>query len=124
MLRFPVETTETGDREFIPMSRHLINPAQLQQDWETDMATLLDGEEIAVEMSSKTFPITTSISHNFVRKTFFTLGNHQTASPGEASLLLILVIAFPLAPHPSPSSSAFCECCQRILFHGKRIELE
>lgn len=34
--------------------------------------SLLDGEEIKVEMSDS-FPVTTSISHNFVRKTFFSL---------------------------------------------------
>ena len=34
--------------------------------------SVLDGDEIKVEVSEK-FPITTSISHNFVRKTFFSL---------------------------------------------------
>ncbi|KDR12291.1 Raf-like protein serine/threonine-protein kinase phl, partial [Zootermopsis nevadensis] len=39
--------------------------------WEADMSSL-EGEEISVEILNK-FLITTSISHNFVRKTFFTL---------------------------------------------------
>ena len=34
--------------------------------------SVLDGDEIKVEVSEK-FPVTTSISHNFVRKTFFSL---------------------------------------------------
>lgn len=46
-------------------------PIKLRIDWETDVSTL-EGEEILVE-SAATFPISTSISHNFVRKTFFTL---------------------------------------------------
>ncbi|XP_076332952.1 serine/threonine-protein kinase A-Raf-like isoform X2 [Tachypleus tridentatus] len=46
------------------------NP-RVRLDWETDIATL-EGEEITVEIRER-FPITTSISHNFVRKTFFTL---------------------------------------------------
>jgi B-Raf proto-oncogene serine/threonine-protein kinase len=32
----------------------------------------IEGEEIKVEVSD-IFPVTTSISHNFVRKTFFSL---------------------------------------------------
>ena len=32
----------------------------------------IEGEEIKVEVSD-VFPVTTSISHNFVRKTFFSL---------------------------------------------------
>ena len=39
--------------------------------WDMDIS-LLDGEEIKVEVS-ESFPVTTSISHNFVRKTFFSL---------------------------------------------------
>ncbi|KAJ9582722.1 hypothetical protein L9F63_022932 [Diploptera punctata] len=39
--------------------------------WEADISTL-EGEEISVEILDK-FSITTSISHNFVRKTFFSL---------------------------------------------------
>ncbi|KOC66021.1 RAF proto-oncogene serine/threonine-protein kinase [Habropoda laboriosa] len=39
--------------------------------WDTDIS-LLDCDEISVEILDK-FPITTSISHNFVRKTFFSL---------------------------------------------------
>ncbi len=39
--------------------------------WETDMMYLA-GEEICVEISEQ-FPTARSISHNFVRKTFFTL---------------------------------------------------
>ncbi|XP_013782803.1 serine/threonine-protein kinase A-Raf-like isoform X2 [Limulus polyphemus] len=46
------------------------NP-RVRVDWDTDIATL-EGEEITVEIRER-FPITTSISHNFVRKTFFTL---------------------------------------------------
>lgn len=39
--------------------------------WDWDIASL-DCDEVSVEILDK-FPITTSISHNFVRKTFFTL---------------------------------------------------
>jgi len=39
--------------------------------WDTDI-TLLEGDEIKVEVSD-TLPVTTRISHNFVRKTFFSL---------------------------------------------------
>lgn len=39
--------------------------------WDTDM-TQLEGEEIRVEVSDN-LPVTTRISHNFVRKTFFSL---------------------------------------------------
>ena len=39
--------------------------------WDTDIS-LLNCDEISVEILDK-FPITTSISHNFVRKTFFSL---------------------------------------------------
>ncbi|XP_067011182.1 raf homolog serine/threonine-protein kinase Raf [Anabrus simplex] len=39
--------------------------------WEADISSL-EGEEISVEILDK-FSITTSISHNFVRKTFFSL---------------------------------------------------
>lgn len=39
--------------------------------WDTDIS-LLDCDEISVEIIDK-FPIATSISHNFVRKTFFSL---------------------------------------------------
>ncbi|CAL4096632.1 unnamed protein product, partial [Meganyctiphanes norvegica] len=39
--------------------------------WETDIATL-EGEEIVVEVLER-YPVTTSISHNFIRKTFFSL---------------------------------------------------
>ncbi|XP_077540467.1 serine/threonine kinase raf oncogene isoform X1 [Haemaphysalis longicornis] len=40
-------------------------------DWAADVAALSD-EDISVEIKEK-FPVTTSISHNFVRKTFFSL---------------------------------------------------
>ncbi|CAG2177050.1 unnamed protein product, partial [Oppiella nova] len=40
-------------------------------EWDTDIA-LLEGQEILVETRER-FPIQTSISHNYVRKTFFTL---------------------------------------------------
>jgi len=43
-----------------------------QIKWDTDMAALKDVEEIRVEVSDS-LPITTRISHNFVRKTFFSL---------------------------------------------------
>ncbi|KAI1296629.1 Raf -like protein serine/threonine-protein kinase Raf [Halotydeus destructor] len=46
-------------------------PLKLRIDWDTDVSTL-EGEEIVVE-SAGAFPLSTSISHNFVRKTFFTL---------------------------------------------------
>ncbi|KAF4517270.1 hypothetical protein B566_EDAN008604 [Ephemera danica] len=39
--------------------------------WDADISAL-EGEEISVEMNDD-FPITTSISHNYVRKTFFSL---------------------------------------------------
>lgn len=39
--------------------------------WEADISSL-EGEEVSVEILNK-FTITTSISHNFVRKTFFSL---------------------------------------------------
>lgn len=39
--------------------------------WDSDIGSL-DCDEVSVEILDK-FPITTSISHNFVRKTFFTL---------------------------------------------------
>ncbi|XP_035210323.1 serine/threonine-protein kinase A-Raf-like [Stegodyphus dumicola] len=42
-----------------------------QVNWDDDISTL-EGEEITVEIHER-IPITTSISHNFVRKTFFTL---------------------------------------------------
>ncbi|KFM70935.1 Serine/threonine-protein kinase B-raf, partial [Stegodyphus mimosarum] len=42
-----------------------------QVNWDDDISTL-EGEEISVEIHER-IPITTSISHNFVRKTFFTL---------------------------------------------------
>ncbi|RWS25629.1 serine/threonine-protein kinase A-Raf-like protein [Leptotrombidium deliense] len=40
-------------------------------EWDQDICTL-EGQEIMVETRER-FPISTSISHNFVRKTFFTL---------------------------------------------------
>lgn len=43
----------------------------VQIPWDTDMS-MIDCEEIRVELLDK-FPIATSISHNFVRKTFFSL---------------------------------------------------
>ena len=49
----------------------LHDPAKTALSWDMDLS-LLEGEEIKVELSDK-FPMTTSISHNFVRKTFFTL---------------------------------------------------
>lgn len=42
-----------------------------QIPWDSDISTI-DCEEIRVEILDK-FPVTTSISHNFVRKTFFSL---------------------------------------------------
>merc|ERR1719427_2212599 len=39
--------------------------------WDTDM-TQLEGDEIRVEVSDN-LPVTTRFSHNFVRKTFFSL---------------------------------------------------
>jgi B-Raf proto-oncogene serine/threonine-protein kinase len=39
--------------------------------WDADIS-MLEGEEITVEINTK-FPITTSISHNYARKTFFSL---------------------------------------------------
>ncbi|XP_072038868.1 serine/threonine-protein kinase A-Raf-like [Amphiura filiformis] len=56
--------------------------------WDTDMMYLA-GEELQVEVADN-FPATSSISHNFVRKTFFTL--------------------------------AFCDSCQKLLFHGFRCQ--
>ncbi|CAL8114846.1 unnamed protein product [Orchesella dallaii] len=47
------------------------NPNQMQVPWDLDISKL-EGEEIRVEILEK-FPIPTSISHNFVRKTFFSL---------------------------------------------------
>ena len=44
---------------------------QTPLSWDTDISSL-NGEEIKVEVSD-IFPVTTSISHNFVRKTFFSL---------------------------------------------------
>jgi len=43
-----------------------------QIKWDTDMAALKEVEEIRVEVSDA-LPVTTRISHNFVRKTFFSL---------------------------------------------------
>ncbi|CAG7832712.1 unnamed protein product [Allacma fusca] len=45
--------------------------SKVQVRWEDDISKL-EGDEITVEILDK-FPITTSISHNFVRKTFFSL---------------------------------------------------
>ncbi|XP_018023345.1 raf homolog serine/threonine-protein kinase Raf isoform X1 [Hyalella azteca] len=39
--------------------------------WDQDIA-LVEGDEIIVELKEK-FPVTTSISHNFIRRTFFSL---------------------------------------------------
>ncbi|XP_054718655.1 serine/threonine-protein kinase B-raf-like isoform X2 [Uloborus diversus] len=44
---------------------------KMRVNWDDDISTL-EGEEITVEIRER-IPITTSISHNFVRKTFFTL---------------------------------------------------
>ncbi|XP_015915867.1 serine/threonine-protein kinase A-Raf isoform X2 [Parasteatoda tepidariorum] len=44
---------------------------RVEVNWDDDISTL-EGEEISVEIHDR-IPITTSISHNFVRKTFFTL---------------------------------------------------
>ncbi|KAF4524866.1 hypothetical protein B566_EDAN012822 [Ephemera danica] len=44
---------------------------KVQVPWDADISAL-EGEEISVEMNDD-FPITTSISHNYVRKTFFSL---------------------------------------------------
>ncbi|KAK8392650.1 hypothetical protein O3P69_014822 [Scylla paramamosain] len=46
------------------------NP-KVRMSWDSDIA-LLEGEEIVVEVLEK-FPVTTSISHNFIRRTFFSL---------------------------------------------------
>ncbi|XP_050720887.1 raf homolog serine/threonine-protein kinase Raf-like isoform X3 [Eriocheir sinensis] len=46
------------------------NP-RVRMSWDSDIA-LLEGEEIVVEVLEK-FPVTTSISHNFIRRTFFSL---------------------------------------------------
>ncbi|KAK4326113.1 hypothetical protein Pmani_003327 [Petrolisthes manimaculis] len=46
------------------------NP-KVRMSWDSDVG-LLEGEEIVVEVLEK-FPVTTSISHNFMRRTFFTL---------------------------------------------------
>ncbi|XP_066985291.1 raf homolog serine/threonine-protein kinase Raf isoform X2 [Macrobrachium rosenbergii] len=46
------------------------NP-KVRMSWDADIA-LLEGEEIVVEVLEK-FPVTTSISHNFIRRTFFSL---------------------------------------------------
>ncbi|GFQ98698.1 hypothetical protein TNCT_298821 [Trichonephila clavata] len=44
---------------------------KVEVNWDDDISSL-EGEEIMVEIHER-IPITTSISHNFVRKTFFTL---------------------------------------------------
>ncbi len=49
----------------------LSDPTKTALSWDMDISQL-NGEEIKVEMSDS-FPVTTSISHNFVRKTFFSL---------------------------------------------------
>ncbi|XP_022709749.1 serine/threonine-protein kinase B-raf-like isoform X4 [Varroa jacobsoni] len=41
-------------------------------DWDTDMGALGGDAELSVRIRDK-FPVTTSISHNYVRKTFFSL---------------------------------------------------
>lgn len=48
-----------------------INNSKYLISWDADIS-LLECDEISVEILDK-FPITTSISHNFVRKTFFSL---------------------------------------------------
>ncbi|XP_046830431.1 raf homolog serine/threonine-protein kinase Raf [Vespa crabro] len=48
-----------------------VDKSKYLTSWDTDIS-LLDCDEISVEILDK-FPITTSISHNFVRKTFFSL---------------------------------------------------
>nr|XP_027206246.1 serine/threonine-protein kinase A-Raf-like [Dermatophagoides pteronyssinus] len=58
-------------------------------DWDSDVSLLNPGAEIRVK-TNEPFPIQTRISHNYIRKTFFTL--------------------------------EFCECCNRILFHGFRCQ--
>ncbi|XP_040563773.1 serine/threonine-protein kinase A-Raf isoform X2 [Lepeophtheirus salmonis] len=47
------------------------DPTKTPISWDMDIS-LIDSEEIKVEISTY-FPVTTSISHNFVRKTFFSL---------------------------------------------------
>ncbi|KAG0725163.1 Serine/threonine-protein kinase B-raf [Chionoecetes opilio] len=47
------------------------NNPKVRMSWDYDIA-LLEGEEIVVEVLEK-FPVTTSISHNFIRRTFFSL---------------------------------------------------
>ncbi|CAL7947874.1 unnamed protein product [Xylocopa violacea] len=47
------------------------NNTRYHTSWDSDIS-LLDCDEISVEILDK-FPITTSISHNFVRRTFFSL---------------------------------------------------
>lgn len=48
-----------------------VDKSKYLTSWDADIS-LLDCDEISVEILDK-FPITTSISHNFVRKTFFSL---------------------------------------------------
>ncbi|KAH7645118.1 serine/threonine-protein kinase a-raf-like isoform x4 [Dermatophagoides farinae] len=59
-------------------------------DWNTDVSLLYPGAEIRVKTNEPFQTIQTRISHNYIRKTFFTL--------------------------------EFCECCNRILFHGFRCQ--
>ncbi|XP_042884721.1 raf homolog serine/threonine-protein kinase Raf-like isoform X2 [Penaeus japonicus] len=47
------------------------NNPKVRMSWDSDIAAL-EGEEIVVEVLEK-FPVTTSISHNFNRRTFFSL---------------------------------------------------
>ncbi|XP_003725081.2 serine/threonine-protein kinase A-Raf isoform X1 [Strongylocentrotus purpuratus] len=65
-----------------------VNP-RMALSWDTDMMYLA-GEEISVELKAQNFPAPSSISHNFVRKTFFAI--------------------------------AFCDSCQKLLFHGFRCQ--
>ncbi|XP_063952400.1 serine/threonine-protein kinase A-Raf-like isoform X2 [Lytechinus pictus] len=65
-----------------------VNP-RMVLSWDTDMMYLA-GEEISVELKAQNFPAPSSISHNFVRKTFFAI--------------------------------AFCDSCQKLLFHGFRCQ--
>ncbi|CAB3991845.1 serine threonine- kinase A-Raf-like, partial [Paramuricea clavata] len=52
----------------------LSTPGRTKQEisWNTDLSELNEGDEISVEKRGN-IPISSSISHNFIRKTFFTL---------------------------------------------------
>ena len=64
---------------FISYQIYCVNVISSQKPlpWDMDVS-VLDGDEIKVEVSEK-FPVTTSISHNFVRKTFGSSGPDEDA---------------------------------------------